>query len=148
MPFNPVLYNAAAAGFCAGISSKRLTLLENDYDPIEPSDFLSVVTAAFVFASEVDAIINAASATYPGSVGLLITAGEGGNNTVVPGTAAQANAAESLPGALVFLCKAAWEGRSLPLDANQLPFTAADYQPVANLVVSEFFEFCLHANNS
>ena len=148
MTFNPVLFNAAAAGYCAGVMSRRLALLELDFDPIEPADFATVVTAAFTFASEVDALINAASGTYPGNVGLLITAGEGGNVTVVPGNAAQANAAESLPDALVFIAKAAWEGRGLPLDATQTPFSATDYQPVANAVVALFLEFAANCNNS
>jgi hypothetical protein len=140
---NPVLYNNAAAGFCAGVMSKKLHLVEVNFSPIEPADFLDVVTAAFLFAQAVDQnLLNQPS--LPTSVTSL-TSGE--LVTVVPGSGPVANAAESLTGALVFLAKAAWEGRGLPFEAGGVPFTVADYAEVANQVVEEFLEFASVKSN-
>lgn len=146
MPYqanNPVLYNNAAAGFCAGVMSKKLHLVEVNFDPIEPIDFLDVVTAAFLFAQAVDQnLLNQAS--LPVSVTSL-TSGE--LATTVPATGAVQNAATTLTGALVFLAKAAWEGRGLPFEPGGVPFTEEDYAEVANQVVEEFLEFASVKSN-
>jgi len=137
---NPVLYNAAAAGFLAGIQSRRLQTLEaNSVTPVAPIDFNSLNQAAFVFAGEVDTLIQALpSGTAATNIAKIAAA----NATVVPSTAAISNMAETLPPALAAICKAAWDSRSYPLyNAAGTLFAAADYQTIANACVSLFAEF-------
>ena len=148
MPFNPVLYNQAAAGFLAGWLSGRTALLEANFDPIEPADFSAVVVQAFLFAGEVDALLNDYNNTTGLPANVLALTNYDTGHTIVPGTATVANAAESLPAAMVFICKAAWSqtgaGRSLPPP----PFRSTIYDPVANTCVSEFIEYCNNTDNS
>jgi hypothetical protein len=151
--FNPVLFNNAFAGFVAGWLTGRTAYVEASFEPVEPSDFAPVIAQGLLFATAVDDALNVI-ATGPG----LPTNAQSLSNvethaTIVPGTAAVANAAESLPGALVFICKAAWSktaaGRSLPiLNASGAAMTAADYAGDANTCVSEFIEYCENTVNT
>src|ERR1700689_114289 len=136
VPQNPVVYNEAAAGFCAGILSKRLKVVEASAVEVEPSDFSDTVTAAFLFAQAVDDALVAAGAQVPTNVQILTVIFESLPATVVPSTHTLANAAESVPAAMVFIAKAAWEGRDLPYEPGGLPFTVTDYAEVANTVVA------------
>jgi hypothetical protein len=140
---NFVLYNAAIAGFMAGIKSQKLHLTVNSGAQVEPTDFADVSAAGVLFATEVDAILQTV-VSPPANIARLVSGGA----TAVPGTAAAANAAESLPSAMCAMSKAAWEGRGLPYDANDVAFTSVDYQPVANAVVALFVEFAANTNNS
>jgi hypothetical protein len=146
---NPVLYNCAAGGFLAGVFSQRLSTLDQVYEPIEPSDFAAAVAAAFAFAAEVDAAITAASGV-PTNVTSLTTTFESVAVTVVPASAAVQNAAYSLPGAMVYICKAAWENRGYPA-ANPVTgaiFAASDYADTANTCVAEFLEYAANTTNT
>lgn len=140
---NFVLYNNALSGFVSGVQSGKLKLVEAGGGQVEPTDFLAVVTAGKLFAQEVDAILQTV-VSPPANIGSLTASGA----TVVPATAAVANAAESLPAAMCAIARAAWEGRDLPIDANGVPYSAADYQPVANAVVSLFVEFAANTDNA
>jgi hypothetical protein len=141
---NFVLYNAALAGFMAGLQSQRLQILEASGAQTEPADFAPIATAGVLFATEVDAILQTV-VSPPANIARLVSGGA----TAVPATATVANAAESLPSAMCAMSKAAWEGRSLPSDpATQLPFTQADYQPVANAVVALFVEYAANTSNA
>ena len=151
MPFvaqNPVVYNAAAAGFCAGILTRRMQLAEQSLGRVQPSDFLATVTAAFLFAQAVDDALVAAGAQVPTNVQILTTIFESLPATVVPSTSALANAAESVPAAMVFIAKAAWEGRDLPYEAGGVSFTVSDYEGVATYVVALFNFVCANMNPS
>lgn len=139
---NFVLYNNAISGMLAGLQSGRLQLVDSSGE-VEPADFAAQAAAAVLFGTEVDAILQTVSSP-PANIALLTT----GSATVVPSTAAGANAAESLPSAMCAMCKAAWEGRSLPTNPTTgLPFVQADYQPVANAVVALFVEFASNTSN-
>ncbi len=145
---NPVLYNCAAAGFLAGVLSERLSIAETDgVTPVLPGDFDDEVTAAFVFATECDTLLNAVIAGSP-PTNIPALTNQDTFVTIVPGTAAVANAAESLPEAFVFICKAAWEKRFLPTHSDGTPYVAADYEAVANVCVSEFVEFCANCQTA
>jgi hypothetical protein len=140
---NFVLYNNAISGMMAGVQSGKLKLTNSSTgEEVEPSDFSDIAAAAVIFAGEVDAILQTVSSP-PANIALLVSGGA----TVVPATAAGANAAESLPAAMCAICKAAWEGRGLPLESSGVSFAAADYQPVANAVVALFVEFASNTSN-
>jgi hypothetical protein len=142
---NPVLKNAAAAGMISGIQSSRLQLVDAAGELVEPADFSGLVTAAGLFAVEVDAVLQTVSSP-PANIALLISAS---GVTAVPANAAAANAAESLPAAMTGICKAAFEGRSWPLlDANGVAFTSADYTNIANACVALFVEFAANTTNT
>ncbi len=138
---NPVLYNCAAAGMIAGVLARRLPTLLDAGEESEPVDFSALVTAAFVFATEIDDLINAIESP-PTNLTLLSANVDEEIETIVPSNAAEANAAESLPQALTFIVRAAWSGRGVPTLLDGVPFAPSDYQPVANAVVSAFVEFC------
>ncbi len=141
---NFVIYNNALSGFIAGIQSQKLKIFEpGTTDQVEPSDFSTIVTAGKLFATEVDAILQTVVAP-PANIGSLTSAGA----TVVPATAAVANAAESLPAAICAMSKSAWEGRGLPLNSDDTPWIQSQYQPIANAVVSAFVEFAANTDNS
>lgn len=134
---NPVVYNNAAAGFLAGVL--RLQILEvNSESQVEPVDFATYVTAAYLFAEEVDTVLNSAE-SVPAPITNLVT--EGG--TVIPGSAAQANAAESTPSMVLAICEKCWAGRTL----DPVTFaTAAAYNPQANFVVAALLEWAATAS--
>ena len=138
---NFALYNAAAAGFLDGVQSLQLTEADG-VTPVAPADFAAQVAASYVFATEVDAVLQTV-VSPPANIALLLNAGA----TRVPGSSSQANAAESLPGCMAALSRVAWKGRSLPYDANGVAFVAADYEPVANFVVQAFVEWCASTSN-
>jgi hypothetical protein len=142
---NITLYNAAIAGCLAGSQAQRLQLFNaGGTDPVEPSDFSSSVTNAKLFAAEVDAVLQTV-VSPPANIALLVS----GGSTVVPSTAAEANASQSLPSAMVGFCKAAWSGRTFPpLDSSGTPYTQAEYNAVANTVVSLFVEYAANTDNS
>ena len=143
---NPVVYNAAAAGFLAGVQNLQLT--DSDGDQVEPSDFATVTAAAFVFASQVDATIALLEHTLelPGPITLLAT----GNATIVPTTSAKSNAAYTTPRMVQSLCKLAWLGRSVPtLNSDGVtPLPAAGYAAQANFVVQALIEWATSASAS
>ena len=145
---NPVLYNCAAGGCLAGALAQRMPTLDQVFDPIEPSDFNTLVTAAFVFATAVNEALTAASGV-PTNVTSLTTTFESAPVTVVPSSAAVANASQSLPGAMVYICKAAWDKRSFPpLDQSGAAATVADYAVIANACVAEFLEYAASTTNT
>lgn len=121
------LYNAALGGMIAGVQSGRLENAGLAGAPTVPADFAEIVTAAELFALEVDAVLQA-TGDLPTNITGLVSAGA----TVVPASAAAQNGAETVPNALVAICVAAWEGRSLPTDpVTGAPFSQADYTEIA-----------------
>ena len=138
---NFVLYNAAAAGFVAGIQNLQLTGADG-VTPVAYSDFATVVAASYVFAAEVDAVLQTV-VSPPANIALLLNTGA----TRVPGSSSQANAAESLPGAMAAVAKVAWTGRTVPTNEDGTALAQADYQPQANFVVAAFVEWCASTSN-
>ncbi len=144
VPANPVVYNAAAAGFIAGVQNQQLT--ENSGDLVEPSDFATVTAAAFTFAAAVDTLIVALEVheVLPGPITLLAT----GSATIVPNTAAKANAAESTPRMVQQLAMLAWSGRTIPTNADGTPLAASGYAAQANFLVSALIDWATSASAS
>jgi len=150
-PNFPSLYNCAAAGFCAGVGARRnLSLEANESTPVVPSDFSAIVTAAFVFAQEVDALLaTVLTGTALTNADKIITNAEPpATYTLSTAAATNVNGGESLPDAMIWISKAAWEGRSFPIlePATGLPFTTTDYQPVANQVCAEFANWATYVS--
>ena len=141
---NPVVYNAAAAGFLAGVQNLQLT--DSDGAQVEPSDFATVTAAAFVFAAQVDATIALLEHTLelPGPITLLAT----GNATIVPTNSAKSNAAYTTPRMVQSLCKLAWLGRNAPTNADGTPLAQAGYAAQANFVVQALIEWATSASAS
>lgn len=142
----PTLQNAAAAGMISGIQTGRLPITDASGEPVEPSDFSGLVTAAFLFSTEFDTVLQTV-VSPPSNLASLISAS---GVTQVPATAAESNAAESLPPAVIGVCKALFEGRSWPLlnATTGAPFAAADYATLANTAVSLFVEYAANTTNT
>jgi len=105
-PYFPSLYNNAAAGFVAGVQSQRLKTVEASGSEVVPTDFEAVVASGFAFAEAVDSTLAASSYASLSPLTSLISAS---NVTQTPSNAAKSNAAESLPSAMLAICKAAWD---------------------------------------
>ena len=133
------VFNACISGFVAGINTGKTQINGASGEPVEPSDFSAQYAAAVLFATEVDATLQSAE-SIPGNLAGMVSAGA----TVLMTTAALANAGQSLPTMMAALSTAAWFQKSLPVDANGNPFTAADYATIANTVAAQFLEACVN----
>jgi lipid-binding SYLF domain-containing protein len=107
----PSIFNAALAGMMAGFQSGRKSTDST------AADYLAQKNAAVVFATALD--------TSVGADATLAAAGA----TLVPGSAAQANAAETRPLLMMSLCKAYFEGATISgdatVDTNPLTYTTS-----------------------
>ena len=132
------MFNVALAGAAAGMQSQRQSLYENSGAEVTQADFETLITTCTAFATEVDALLQAAvTAGTATNIGLLSGLVSGGA-TVVPTSGNTQLASECLPVCIALLCKAAFDGRGIPVDPSGNVFVQADYVPVATSVVNQF----------
>jgi hypothetical protein len=127
------LYNCAAAGAAAGMSSQKQALYENgnDLTPVQPADAATLLTTSFAFAVEVDATLQTMTPSS-GAVNVtgLVAAGAPPSATVSPSTAALADASAYLPVVMGLMAKGAMDGRGIPYNqaSPPVPYAAADWE--------------------
>ena len=136
MPTYYTMFNSALAGAMAGMQSQRQALYENSGAEVSLADFNTLVTTCTAFATEVDALLLSLQGGVT-NVGLLT--GMVNDGATVVGTSGNTQlASECLPVCIALLCKAAFDGRGIPVDPSGNVFVQADYVPVATSVVNQF----------
>lgn len=137
MPTYYTMFNSALAGAMAGMQSQRQALYENSGAEVSLADFNTLVTTCTAFATEVDALLLSLQGGVT-NVGLLT--GMVNDGATVVGTSGNTQlASECLPVCIALLCKAAFDGRGIPVDPSGNVFVQADYVPIATSVVNQFF---------
>jgi hypothetical protein len=137
MPTYYSMFNSALAGAMAGMQSQRQATQENSGALVGVADFTTLVTTCTAFATEVDALLLSLQGGVT-NVGLL-TGMVNDGATVVGANGNLQLATEILPVCIALLCKAAFDGRGIPVDPSGNVFVQADYVPVATSVVNQFF---------
>lgn len=118
---NPVLFNAAIAGMCAGLLSGRASTQST------ASDYAAIKNAAVVFATAVDTAIPA-DATLSAA-----------NATLVPATAAEANGQATRPAMMASICSAYFSTRPLS-GVTSTDVAPATYTTAVAAVVAQYTE--------
>lgn len=134
------LYNVGAAGAVAGMASQKQKLYENTGAEVAPSDFADIWTAGFNYATALDLSLQTLTPSTTTNITNMVNDGA----TVVPNTAALADAAAVLPLVLGLMSKSAQDGRGLPRDSSGAIYSVAEWTSslIPNWVASEFIAFC------
>jgi hypothetical protein len=140
------LANVAMGAAMAGMISGRQDLYDGNGNPLAQTSFATQVATAAAFAAEIDAQLVAQQIAlgggFPTHVADMVGAPDW--STVPPTTNFLTNALYTYTPAMGCLCKAIFDGRGIPKDANGVAYVQADYADMANTVVAQFLQYAIN----
>jgi hypothetical protein len=121
---SPITNNAAMAGCLGGMASGRQpqpVASDGVGGNLEPVDFAPQVATAITLAEEEQVALGASFVTAGGAPAYFTNVGAGGATLpadLATGTAAEANAFQTIPAATMLLCMSSFDNQPNPSDAN------------------------------